>query len=564
MRTKSSKSTVLGSIDTHTAGPGIDLGHHWAVRREAGESQLTYNWVRAFSDFLTNWSFGRGITFRSPRATSAIVPSLLNRVWTVDNDRASVLWGMGNMGSVSGDCFVKVAYQEPVMYPPAPVPPGVRQRFLPGRVRIMPLNSSFCFPEFAPHDRERMIRFKQKYRFWGSTQDGTRQVFTYTELITDLSIEEYVNDNLIAPPRPNPLGQIPVVHIANRKVEGSPWGLSDTEQILTQNRTYNELSTQILDILDYYVAPVTVITGGKLQSMERGARKMWAFPNDKAEVRNLEGGVAGLEAAHEMRASLLADMHALVGVPQGALGAMQAISNTSGVALAINYLPTTAVHNHKKMTYGRGLQIINELVLRTLAQKEPETGFWSPEIDEELKDGQLGELDWDDPVTYRTEPVWPPPLPTDAAAKLMELQQKAIMGIASKRDMLEELGEEFPDTKLAEIIDELKTDAEDQGALDLIRATIAMVVQEQTGMVPGAPGEPPQPTAVAQAGGEGVNSGGTPASSSPDASGAFPLGGMFPPPGMDQMQFRRIQQAVNQRAYGTNPGRQRLPDGGGN
>src|SRR3954454_6807049 len=84
------------------------LGHHWAVRREAGEPQLTFNWVRAFSDFLVNWSFGRGVTFKTPRATSAVVPSLLNRVWTVDNDRPTVLWEMGNMGSVTGDCFVKV------------------------------------------------------------------------------------------------------------------------------------------------------------------------------------------------------------------------------------------------------------------------------------------------------------------------------------------------------------------------------------------------------------------------------------------------------------------------
>lgn len=531
------------------------LGHHWAVRREAGEPQLTFNWVKAFSDFLVNWSFGRGLTFRSPRATSAIVPSLLNRVWTVDNDRGGVLWAMGNMGSVSGDCFVKVAYQEPAMLPVGadgrPVP-GVRQRFEPGRVRIMPLNSSFCFPEFAPHDRERLIRFKQKYRFWGTTAEGTRSVFTYTELITDLAIEEYVNDQLIAPPRPNPLGVIPIVHIPNREVSGSPWGLSDTDQILTLNRTYNELATEILDILNYYVSPVTVITGGKLQSMERGARKMWAFPNPQARVQNLEGGVAGVAAAHEMLKLLVSNMHSLVGVPEGALGAMQPISNTSGVALAINYLPTTGVHNHKKMTYGRGIKKINEYVLRTLAQKEPLTGEWSPEIDEELKTGQLPMLDWDDPITYRSEVVWPPPLPTDVIAKLAEIQQKMALGLESKRGALAELGEEFPDTKLSEIMNELEDDAIDQGALDMIRATVAAIVSASTGMIPGAPGEPPQPQEVPPAGGPGVNS-------APDASGAYPINSALPPPGMDEGQYRRIQQAVNMKAFGTNPGRMREP-----
>jgi hypothetical protein len=86
------------------------------------------------------------------------------------------------------------------------------------------LNPAFCFPEFHPHDRTRLLRFKQKYRFWGTSLEGTRQVFTYTEILTDDMIEEYINDELIDS-RPNPLGLIPVVHIPNIPVSGSPWGL---------------------------------------------------------------------------------------------------------------------------------------------------------------------------------------------------------------------------------------------------------------------------------------------------------------------------------------------------
>jgi hypothetical protein len=85
----------------------------------------------------------------------------------------------------------------------------------PGRVRILPLNSSFCFPEFHPHDRSRLIRFKLKYRFWGTSLEGTRQVYTYTEILTDDRIEEYINDELIDS-RPNPLGTVPVIHIPKR------------------------------------------------------------------------------------------------------------------------------------------------------------------------------------------------------------------------------------------------------------------------------------------------------------------------------------------------------------
>jgi hypothetical protein len=130
------------------------LGHHYSYRRQVGESQLALNYYRAFTDFVLNFTFGKGVSFRSPKETEAIVPDLLERVWEIDNNKATVLWEIGQQGGVSGDCFIKVAYEE-----------GYKDtvgRDHPGRVRILPLNSSFAFPEFHPHDRERLIRFKLK------------------------------------------------------------------------------------------------------------------------------------------------------------------------------------------------------------------------------------------------------------------------------------------------------------------------------------------------------------------------------------------------------------------
>src|SRR5215469_18003164 len=91
-------------------------------------------------------------------------------------------------------------------------------------------NSAYSFPEWHPHDRKRLIRFKLKYRFWGTTQEGTRQVFTYTELLTEERIEEYVNDELIDA-RENPLGEIPIVHISNLPIASSPWGMPDIQDV---------------------------------------------------------------------------------------------------------------------------------------------------------------------------------------------------------------------------------------------------------------------------------------------------------------------------------------------
>jgi hypothetical protein len=69
---------------------------------------------------------------------------------------------------------------------------------------------------------------------------------------------------------------IPVVHIPNIPVSGSPWGLSDAHDIISVNRSYNEISTDIADIINYHAAPVTIVIGAKASNLEKGAKKVWA------------------------------------------------------------------------------------------------------------------------------------------------------------------------------------------------------------------------------------------------------------------------------------------------
>lgn len=455
------------------------LGHQYAYKREAGEPQVVLNYYRAFVDYLVRFTFGRGIHFRSSKATEAIVPNRLERVWEHDNDKMAILLEMGQQGAISGDCFVKVAYEEAWE--------DSVGRFHPGRVRILPLNSSFCFPEFHPHDRSRLLRFKLKYRFWGTSLEGTRQVFTYTEILTDETIEEYINDELIDQ-RPNPLGTIPVVHIPNHPVSGSPWGLSDAHDIIAINRQYNEISTDIADIVNYHAAPVTVIVGAKASQLEKGPKKVWGGLPKDSQVFNLEGGSSGIQGALQYLEMLKRSMHEIMGIPETALGQVQAISNTSGVALSMQYQPLMNRYSQKVAQYGRGLRKINELVLLTLAIKEPEALLYNPNTDGPIKSTQLDRLDPQDPLTYVTFAHFPPPLPLDKLVVLNEVQMMMSMGLESKEGALRTLGEEFPEAKLSEIRSELMDDAKADGSLTLIRTEISKAIQDMTGMMPGPDG----------------------------------------------------------------------------
>lgn len=506
------------------------LGHHYSFRRASGESQMAYNYFRAFTDYLINFTFGQGVQFSSPKETEAIIPDLLKRVWEVDNNKQNVMWEIGQQGSVSGDCFIKVAYEEPYE--------DTIGRFHPGRVRILPLNSSFCFPEFHPHDRDRLIRFKLKYRFWGTALEGTRQVMTYTEILTEDRIEEYINDELIDS-RENPMGIIPVVHIPNTRISGSPWGLSDCNDIISLNRNFNEVSTDVADIINYHAAPVTIVSGAKASTLEKGANKVWGGIPKDAKVYNLEGGGSGLQGAMQYLENLKRSMHEMVGVPESALGQMQPISNTSGVALSIMYQPLMNKWRQKTALYSKGLERVNELIILLMAIKEPHMLMWQETDPVALREGQYPVLDPNDPLTYRSEAHFPPPLPFDKLVVLNEIQAKMAMGLESKEGALRALGEEYPDEKMTEIRTALVEEAKADGALDLIKAQIQLATMFMTGADPlGPDGEP-------DTGDEDATEG----------------GGMgIPPAGM--MAIQQMMNELVTRAYGTKAAQSSMAQGG--
>jgi hypothetical protein len=500
------------------------LGHHWAYRRVAGEPQLVFNYCMAMSNYLNNFAFGKGFSVQADRRVQHIVPALVERILTRDNKKKALLWSVGQLGGVSGDAFVKVAY-DPASWmdnygdvhsigdehedrsPSCTELPNKAscRVFHEGRVRILPLNPAFCFPEWAPHDMDLLLRFKLKYRFWATAPEGTRQVYTYTEILTDEVIEEYINDQLISQ-RENPLGEIPVVHIANKPAASSPWGLSDIQDILPLNRAYNETATEILDIINYYTAPVTIVTGHKASNMERGANKLWGITNKDAKVYNLEGGAEGLPQALEFLTLLEHSMHKMTGIPVTALGEEQAISNTSGVALYIQFFPLMMAYSLKTTQYEDGWKRILYFALRTLFMAEPDSLLYDPATKGILEDPdvQADVIDPSDPVTYDLEIRWPPPFPTDLVVKLNEIMMKMQMGLESKVGALLELGEEYPSEKRQELWEQQILEAKMDGAAQLIKAEIAAAVAELTGIVPEGMGEPvpPPPTATPNADGQ--------------------------------------------------------------
>jgi hypothetical protein len=255
--------------------------------------------------------------------------------------------------------------------------------------------------------------------------------------------------------------------------------------------------------------------------MERGANKIWGVPQKDAKVFNLEGGAEGVEPAINMLQLIKIAMHEMVGVPETALGQAQPISNTSGVALSIQFMPLMMAYSLKKMQYEEGWKQIIRYALMTLFMAEPDTVFFDPNTDGIIEDPevQLPELDPNDPVVYQVDLVWPPPLPVDLVIKLNEIMMKMQLGLESKRGALLDLGEEYPDEKRVELFEELMLEAKMDGAKRILQANIDAAIM-QLGVIPeGAEPTPPPPAAGED--GKKPESGGPPASVQPAAVGGM-------------------------------------------
>jgi hypothetical protein len=101
------------------------------------------------------------------------------------------------------------------------------------------------------------------------------------------------------------------------------------------------------------------------------------------------------------------------------------MSNTTGVALAIQYLPLVEKRHVKTQTYGLGFRLCNRLIMKIQALKDVEFGRKFDKI----KGNK-----------YSNQVVFPEGLPLDEAAELEKSRAKLDMGLTHKRRELEKMG----------------------------------------------------------------------------------------------------------------------------
>jgi len=430
-------------------------GRHWKHQRNEDEPFVTINYVRRFVDKHTMHTFRKGFHVLIPDDEETperedkerkFVQQYLNRVWKLNKHKQFAM-KMGQMGGVTGDAFIRVSWDD--SNPARPFP----------RADVIP--SGFVFPEFLapkgvdqqeetelliiyplyadpPGARQGRFQIKRRsaIRLWGERWTPTKR-FVYE---FDEDGEELISEH------PNPFGEIPVVPIANWPVAGEFYGVSDIADVIPLQMLYNEKMTDMSDTLDYHASPVTVLTGAKVNQLDRGANRIWSLP-DGASVRNLELG-GGLSSSVSFLATLKQAMHEIGGVPESGLGSQGAAS--SAVAMALQLQPMNEISDVKQQQYGEGLEEVCRLMLKAAEIMDPAFEEQFKKIDEASR--------------YDVEIHFPSSLPRDESIELDRSLKRVEAGLSSRWLEMKRSG--MSPTKIKKVQEQIKKERQDEADME--------------------------------------------------------------------------------------------------
>ena len=403
-------------------------GYHWEGIEDLGERpQITENYCRAFVNKFSAFEFGTGFNLKctyEDNDEDMPTTEFLKDVWK-DNKKDVLCTEFGQTKSVTGMGCIQVAFErkEDIDDP--------FDEYEKGRIRLINIPRHIVFPKFDPHDKDRVIEVLIAYPVEVQAQSPilrtaiTKKVL-YKQIWTkdSIVIEDGQNPKVTLK---NPYGVIPFVFVSNFPLSNRPVteAQSDLEDLIPLNIELNTKTSDVSEIIDYYSAPITILYGAKVSSLEKGANKLWGGLPKDARVQNLE--LQGdLVASNNYRKDLKTAMHEIGGVPEGALGGSQAISNTSSVALHISNSPIIERVRTKRTYTAYGIQQVNKLILHIALKegliKKPE-GVSNREF-------------------FKTEVTFPDILPKDKMIELQQIQMEMRMGLEYRKKAMERLGKD--------------------------------------------------------------------------------------------------------------------------
>lgn len=338
-------------------------GAQWDFQREDGDPLVTINYVKPIVEKHVSFLVRRGVLLDVDVPYRDTVLKDVKWAWE-QNGGNSLLYRLAQMGSVTGDHFVYVTWRPPTAlekqaYPDIPAYPVIDV-----------VNSAQCFPEWDPEKRGAMTkcRIVKLYYYPKADKPGELELRTVTITLTPDKIivrrptaDGKAEEDVVSP---NLYGEVPVVHWQNLPNASDYYGLSDVLPVIPLQKELNEKSTDISDIVNYHAAPITVVFGAKISTIDKTSKTLWSNLPAEAKVELLSlKDAGGVSLATSYVDQIRTAIHELSNVPEGSLGSADYKGDT-GEAMMAKLFPLIERKDMKVATWTPALRSVNRLLIR--------------------------------------------------------------------------------------------------------------------------------------------------------------------------------------------------------
>ncbi len=414
-------------------------GKHWTQEEQDDDQPTpTFNKVKIIVNKILSHLVGKpfAISYLNERIESLLAP-FVNFILENSGGIECFGWEAAQMGSITGDCFLKPSYNESSK-----------------SVSLNVLDSSDTFVTYRFSDYRNNVPSDALIRWQFIDDDGKiawKKQRWYKDRFYTVIDKKIVKDESGV----NLLGKVPLVHIRNQIIGKEVYGLSDISDLESLNKLLNSRLRRFNDDVDYCGDPITIIFGARLSSLERGANKTWGGLPADAKVQNLTLDT-DLPAQQRMIEYISGGIHESGNVPEDSVNGKKHMSNVSGTSYHYDQIPIIEAVDRKRLVYGKGFKSAIEMGLELLEicdrKYRLNLGLTNVknEIEAELRksNNPLSRLQkWNTVHTQFQEYF-----PKDKISELQALNMEINMGIESRAGAMKRLGRENIDFKLTEIL----------------------------------------------------------------------------------------------------------------
>lgn len=440
-------------------------GYHWEDITEDGERpQITKNYCRKIVNKFVAFEFGGGLDIQCYKEAqeehtgNTPITDYLNVVWNTPKSKDLSLIQIAQTKNITGDSWVQILYESPEKLKGEDPYGDILEQFPEGRLRLYVLPPNVAFPVYDDLDKDKLKQLTIGIPVKHSTSSTPHyQVHKETWTDREITIQEVGKEPVT---KKNPYGVIPFERVGNMVLSGDSSGISDLADAVPLNTEINMKTSDISEILDYYASPITVITGAKISTLEKGPNKLWGLPAG-ASAKNLE--IQGnLGASIGYIADLKETLFELADMPPEQFGG---VSNTSGIALKTLNAPALERTRVKRIATEDAFKSINRKIVKMAVHhnllKVPE-GYSKADL-------------------YKSKITFHDILPEDPLQEVLAIKEELALGLESRKGALSRLRRTNIDAKISEINEEnkQKQDSEIEKEVKLVEETSKVTLNMQ-------------------------------------------------------------------------------------